>query len=283
MATRNRTQAFLKYRDALKQPRADTSIEHENGPQRPTTGGGYIQLQPVDSFRGNGASTTLPPMWVDVSEKVKEDMQRLKSKTAELSKAHARALLPTFDNENTHDETVELLTQEITIGLKRCEKSLQRLTKGSTGGEDNNIARNVQRSMATDLQQLSMDFRKMQKGYLRRLQAQQEGASNSGLPTPSQSVQREDDDLFDPGFDERQTMRVRRMEASTVEREQEMKEIVQSVNDLAQVMRDLSVLVIDQGTIVDRIDYNIQNVGAAIDKGMKHLKKMTLVVLMWPP
>jgi hypothetical protein len=32
----------------------------------------------------------------------------------------------------------------------------------------------VQRSLATDLQTLSMDFRKQQKGYLSRLQRQQE-------------------------------------------------------------------------------------------------------------
>ena len=36
--------------------------------------------------------------------------------------------------------------------------------------------------------------------------------------------------------------------------------IVESINELAQIMKDLSVLVIDQGTIVDRIDYNIQTV-----------------------
>eukprot|EP00249_Psilotum_nudum_P012021 c23536_g1_i2 orf=363-686(-) len=50
-------------------------------------------------------------------------------------------------------------------------------------------------------------------------------------------------------------------------------QIVESVNDLAQIMKDLSVLVIDQGTIVDRIDYNIQNAAASVEAGVKQLEK----------
>ena len=37
--------------------------------------------------------------------------------------------------------------------------------------------------------------------------------------------------------------------------------------------KDLSVLVIDQGTIVDRIDYNIQDVAATVEEGFKQLEK----------
>ena len=56
-------------------------------------------------------------------------------------------------------------------------------------------------------------------------------------------------------------MRVDTMDAFAAERDREVRGILQSINDLAQIMKDLSVLVIDQGTIVDRIDYNMEQVG----------------------
>ncbi|GMI79371.1 syntaxin of plants 43 [Hibiscus trionum] len=83
----------------------------------------------------------------------------------------------------------------------------------------------------------------------------------------------EDDDLDDMMFNEHQMAKLKQSEAYTVEREREIQQVVESVNELAQIMKDLSVLVIDQGTIIDRIDYNIQNVATTVEEGLKQLQK----------
>ncbi|GMI79372.1 syntaxin of plants 41 [Hibiscus trionum] len=48
---------------------------------------------------------------------------------------------------------------------------------------------------------------------------------------------------------------------------------IQQASSALLTMQDLSVLVIDQGTIIDSIDYNIQNVATTVEQGLKQLQK----------
>ncbi|KAJ6917840.1 syntaxin-43 [Populus alba x Populus x berolinensis] len=186
-------------------------------------------------------------------------------KMVELAKAHAKALMPSFGDGKEDQRMIEGLTQEITGLIRKSEKKLQRLAAAGPS-EDSNIRKNVQRSLATDLQNLSMELRKKQSTYLKRLRQQKEGQDGVDLEmnlNGSRSII-DDDNLDDMVFNEHQMAKLKRSEAFTV---------VESVNELAQIMKDLSVLVIDQGTIVDRIDYNIQNVATTVEEGLKQLQK----------
>ncbi|KAK4491356.1 hypothetical protein RD792_002093 [Penstemon davidsonii] len=258
MATRNRTILYRKYRDALKSVRVTPSSSGSGG-------GPVIELSTTSLLNPNRSytplSTTedpgtsrgtvavgLPPAWVDVSEEVATNIQRVRGKMTELAKAHAKALMPSFGDGKEDQRRIEALTHEITDILKKSEKRLQKLSAAGPS-EDSNIRKNVQRSLATDLQTLSMELRKKQSTYLKRLQQQKEGPDGDDLEMNlnGSNSKREDDDFDDM--------------------------VVKSVNDLAQIMKDLSVLVIDQGTIVDRIDYNITNVAASVEDGLKQLQK----------
>ncbi|KAK3258081.1 hypothetical protein CYMTET_32856, partial [Cymbomonas tetramitiformis] len=82
-----------------------------------------------------------------------------------------------------------------------------------------------------------------------------------------------DAEPFDPGFSDAQLQRTETSAVLAQERDQEVTQIVQSVNDLAQVMKDLSVLVIDQGTVLDCIDYNCEKVRTDIEQGLQEVIK----------
>jgi syntaxin 16 len=59
------------------------------------------------------------------------------------------------------------------------------------------VKRNVQRTLATELQRLSVQFRKQQKQHLNQLRQQKEGAGGSWLHAgPSGDT----GDEYDPGF-----------------------------------------------------------------------------------
>jgi len=56
-------------------------------------------------------------------------------------------------------------------------------------------------------------------------------------------------------------------------REQEISHIVNSIEDLNTIFKDLAHMVSEQGEIVDRIDYNIENASIKIEAGLEQLKK----------
>ena len=47
------------------------------------------------------------------------------------------------------------------------------------------------------------------------------------------------------------------------ERDEEITRIARSIEELSQIFKELAVLVIDQGTILDRIDFNMEQVRSA--------------------
>ncbi|CAA6667794.1 unnamed protein product [Spirodela intermedia] len=292
MATRNRTPLYRKYRDALRNVRVTSpSSHHHGGASSSGSGGGpvielvnasllhsnrsYTPLStedPSNSSNRGAVTVGLPPAWVDISEEISANTQRIRSKMSELFKAHSQALMPSFGDGREHQHAVEVLTQEITDLLKISEKRLQKLS-ASGSSEDSNVKKNVQRSLATDLQKLSMELRKKQSAYLKRLRQQKEDGLDLEMNLNGSRSEQEYDDFDDIGFSDQNVSKLKKREAFTREREREIEQVVESVNDLAQIMKDLSVLVIDQGTIVDRIDYNIQNVSSSVEEGFKQLEK----------
>ena len=56
-------------------------------------------------------------------------------------------------------------------------------------------------------------------------------------------------------------------------RENELNEIVKGVNNLHELFRDLHTIVLEQGTILDRIDYNIDIGYENVSKGKKKIIK----------
>ncbi|VVB15222.1 unnamed protein product [Arabis nemorensis] len=261
MATRNRTLLFRKYRNSLRSvraPLASSSLEMASLTGTRSGVGPVIEmastslLNPNRSYApvstedpGNsskGALTVgLPPAWVDVSEEISVNIQRARTKMAELGKAHAKALMPSFGDGKEDQHNIESLTQEITFLLKKSEKQLKMLS--ATGSsEDSSVRKNVQDGVDLEI--------------------------NLG-----RNRYRPEEDDFGDMLNERQMAKIRKGEELSIEREKEIQQVVESVNDLAQIMKDLSALVIDQGTIVDRIDYNIQNVASTVEDGLKQLQK----------
>lgn len=83
---------------------------------------------------GNGAgysnSVALAPQYVEFKEAVRNEMSTIKQKMNELKSLHGRAALTTFDDSNSHEVEIDVVTQEITRLFRKCEARLQQFGAG---------------------------------------------------------------------------------------------------------------------------------------------------------
>ena len=207
---------------------------------------------------------TIPPDWVDEVDSINSQLEEIVRQMSQLNALHATRLGSVFGKDLDNMETdIESLTRTITNRFRTCENMLQKVGHATKKGhkEEATIGANIQRSLAKKLQELSVQFRQKQRKYLSDVQTQKSPHEdkfgidlNDGLSMQQQTVV---DDL---------TLVVQ-------SRDKEIAKIAQSIEELGAIFKELAVLVIDQGTILDRIDYNMEAVVEHTREGIMQLEK----------
>lgn len=120
----------------------------------------------------------LPPRWADVSDDITELLADIATKGQRLEKLHQKHVLPGFNDDEAkkaEEAQIEKLTQEITRGFHECHRCIQRIEQtvreakesGGLARAEEIMAKNIQISLATRVQDASASFRKKQSAYLK--------------------------------------------------------------------------------------------------------------------
>lgn len=227
--------------------------------------------------RSASAATTLPPIWVDSAEQADALIADVRTKIAqyqELRQFASRMAFPDEEEEVRNSARMRELSARISKRLREAEARIKSLSS-----PDDQVRINVQHSLAQKLQVEFLKWRKIQKEQLQELQRQQRqskmalASSNPSSYPVAEEV--DDDPLLAPNGNHEMTMNnLRKMDTAMMrERERELAQIARGIDDLAQLFKSISVLVIEQGTILDRIDYNMDNVVLKTEQGLKELNK----------
>jgi len=218
---------------------------------------------------------SIPPVWVVTVQDLKRDVASIESKIKELGEVSGKHLLPGFgEEEEDHEETIARTVQEITGLFKDCERRLKEIHNAANDGTgDEAVRKNIEQRVAKQLQDLSVEFRRGHKNYLAKLKGQEieefkpdlkiGGAGGSGAGGGASSgaggfFDDEEAAPVDPRFNNAQTLQLVMAEQMSDERSKAIEQVAESVNELAGIFKEIQVLVIDQGTILDRIDFNIE-------------------------
>lgn len=121
--------------------------------------------------------------------------------------------------------------------MKETEGFVVNLCKQPGSKDDMSIRKNIQRKLAARLKQVTQKHRLMQKTHMENVQNK-----------PGEEVANEGG-LFDEKFEDFSQIAKVRDEGINV--------LVSNINELAIIFKELNMLVVDQGTILDRIDYNL--------------------------
>lgn len=76
-----------------------------------------------------------------------------------------------------------------------------------------------------------------------------------------------------PAYAEQQMQQLTNMQHAYAQRDEAVAELIKEVTEIQEVMRDISVLVVEQGSMVDRIDQNVEAAAEAVDRGVEHIRK----------
>ncbi|TFK26463.1 t-SNARE [Coprinopsis marcescibilis] len=288
--TRSRTSLFISFRDSSSRSTrfarrrslyADDPDENDDEHDRLIATSSHVSLD-----------VQLPPAWVDLADQVEELLLDAQSKIATLDRLHSRHVLPGFSDRSQEEQEIEAFTTDITKDFRRCHSLIQKIGSFQPHNfppdsqSSRNIqlaAKNVQRGLAAKLQDISATFRKKQRVYMEKLQGQatknQDLLVASGAITlkGSEGMSAVDDDVRAATHTRAQSMSLVHADPSVElrARDREVTEIAKSIATLAELFKDLSVLVIDQGTLLDSVEYNIEQTSVQLEGAVTELEVAT--------
>ncbi|KAI7563775.1 t-SNARE [Hortaea werneckii] len=255
----------------------------------------------------------LPPRWLDIQDDINTILSEVGTKMKKLDQLHAKHVLPGFDDESVkaqEEREIEGLTQEITRAFTTCQARIRKIStylrdqQTQPNGApltqaEAKMATNLQTSLAARVGDVSIAFRKKQSAYLKKLRQlggmtmpldNPNNNNNSRTATPSLTTAA--NPYTDPAMQDSetdragaqstllQTAQVRRrtttaMDSTITHREREIEKIAQGVIDLSNIFQELNTMVIDQGSLLDRIDYNVERTHEHVQGAERELKVAT--------
>ncbi|KAG8905897.1 hypothetical protein FRB99_008038 [Tulasnella sp. 403] len=245
--------------------------------------------QPAPKVSGNVSTPPSCPFLGSVRQSQPTKLIAPRCPVSTLDKLHAKHVLPGFADRTAEEREIESLTTDITRDFRKAQSLIQQIDPHTTFPPPTRhellAAQNVQRGLAAKVQDLSDAFRKKQRVYMQKLQGH--AIKNQDLLIASGAVSLKGGDRFAALEEDVEASRSQLTTQQLIDttpdvdtRTREITEIAKSIASLAELFKDLSTLVIEQGTILDSVEYNIEQTVFRMEDAVKDLDVATRRVIL---
>ena len=188
-----------------------------------------------------------------------------------LQKEQQKRLVIKFDDEenNKLNENIAKIVYEITQQLQEGEKNIKEFGKENIENNTlNSIKINMQQTLIKKITEFTKKFKINQDIYMKKYK-ELVGEEDPTYQINS-SIQKENNDTNNT-FDN--FLMTTDNSLNLQRRDNQLNNLLNNVNDLAQIFKDMQSLVMEQGSILDRIDYNIDIASTNVTSGKKSIAK----------
>ncbi|VEU22139.1 DEKNAAC103160 [Brettanomyces naardenensis] len=286
---RDRTNLYIAYRRTFPHPltdRFDRASEEEQGLiHNEESGETYRPYKDSDTPLFDVEMAQLPPSMVKLEEDSEAMLNGVGNDITELGKLYRKNMLPGFTDTSEDEAKINEMSMKITHKFQFMYTEIRKLndeklrfkTKSETL-----LVENLKKKLALRTQELSTSFRRLQNNYIRYLREDEfdevdkldksDGKIESSEDSTIESYSREA--LKSSSKQLRQVQQQDTLNDTYLEqREREIYKIAQGVVEISTIFKELETMVIDQGTVLDRIDYNLSKTVEDVKKADKQMTK----------
>jgi len=212
--------------------------------------------------------------------KVNNILEDLLVDFASLKSLQSERIKPKFIDEQKENKRIEQEIQKLIIQMMKKIKFCEGLTKmekiyknKQSGGKiEQKVKDNIKDFLASKIKNFSNEFRRNQQQYMKYLKEMGGGDidNNDTLNHSFESLDDNEEDNLNNNFLMKQDDD---FQEQMKKRNEDINILANSINELSGIFKDLQNVVQEQGTILDRIDYNIDVSYENSQKGLKFLKK----------